>query len=193
MAMPLVRCRRHALCKKTKGAPLLHWVQLHRTSKSKSACSLTWYCSFACFPPLVPPRTRVCIYIGCSCSCRGSIYSGFGGYSGIMHFDDIGRSGKAKSRLAVGCLPAPLRSGPVKKQAGLPSSPPNARGPVLLSDSCSRSTWGGFEVPFGRSLPTGRNRPQVHFPECATEKPRRHVRCHSDGHSAALRDRLQVE
>jgi hypothetical protein len=132
MAMPLVRCRRHALCKKAKGAPLLHRAQLHWTSKSKSSCSLSCFCSFVGFPPLVPPRTRVCIYIDCSCSCSCCGYgkSGFGGYSGIMYFDDIGRSGKAKSRLAVGCLPAPLRSGPAKKPAGLPSSPPNARGPV---------------------------------------------------------------
>jgi hypothetical protein len=57
-----------------------------------------------------------------------------------MYFDDIGRSG-----FAVGCLPAPLRSGPAKKPAGLPFSPPNARGPVRLSDSCPRSTWGGFK------------------------------------------------
>jgi hypothetical protein len=127
MAMLLVRCRRHALCKKAKGAPLLHWVQFRRTSnsksKSKSSGSLLCYCSFSCFTPLAPPRTRAFIYIGCSCSCCGY------GYSGIMYFDDIGRSGKAKSRLAVGCLPAPLRFGPAKKPAGLPSSPPNARGP----------------------------------------------------------------
>ena len=39
----------------------------------------------------------------------------------------------------------------------------------------------------------GRDRPQVHFPESATEKPGRHVRSCSGGHSVALRDRLQVE
>jgi hypothetical protein len=76
---------------------------------------------------------RACIYIGCSYSCCGYGYSSFGGYSGIVYFDDIGRSGKAKSRLAVGCLPAPLRFGPAKKPAGLPSSPPNARGWRLSS------------------------------------------------------------
>ena len=79
-----------------------------------------------------------------------------------------------RSGFAVWCLPAPLRSGPAQKKAGLPSSPPNARGPVPLSTFYPRSTWGGFEVPFGRSLPTGRDRPQVHFPESATEKPGRH-------------------
>jgi len=98
-----------------------------------------------------------------------------------------------RSGFAVGCLPAPLRSGPAQKPAGLPSSPPNARGSVPLSALYPRSTWGGFEVPFGRSLPTGRDRPQVHFPESATEKPGRHVQCCSGGHSAALRDRLQIE
>jgi len=127
MAMPLVRCRRHALCKKAKGAPLLHRAQLHWTSKSKSksSCSLSCFCSFVGFPPLVPPRTRVCIYIDCSCSCSCCGYgkSGFGGYSGIMYFDDIGRSGKAKSRLAVGCLPAPLRSGPAENRRDCPPAP----------------------------------------------------------------------
>jgi hypothetical protein len=48
-------------------------------------------------------------------------------------------------------------------------------------------------VPFGRSLPkSGRDRPQCHFPESATEKPRRREQILSGGHSAALLDRLQV-
>ena len=34
--------------------------------------------------------------------------------------------------------------------------------------------------------------PAFGFQENATEKPRRHVQCRSGGHSAALRDRLQV-
>ena len=186
MAMPLVRCRRHALCKKAKGAPLLHWVQFRRTSNSKSKSissgSLLCYCSFSCFTPLAPPRT--CRGIS---SISGTGAFGIGGGIGTMYFDDIGRSG-----FAVGCLPAPLRSGPAQKTAGLPSSPPNAREPVPLSVLYPRSTWGGFVMPFGRSIPTCRVRPQVHFPESATEKPRRHVRCRSGGHSAALRDRLQV-
>jgi hypothetical protein len=50
-----------------------------------------------------------------------------------------------------------------------------------------RSTCGGFEVPFGRSLPkSGRDRPQGHFPESTTEKPRRREQSLSGGHSAAL-------
>jgi hypothetical protein len=46
-----------------------------------------------------------------------------------------------------------LRSGPAKKPAKLPFSPPNARGPVPLSDSCPRSTRGCFEVPFAGHSP----------------------------------------
>ena len=65
-----------------------------------------------------------------------------------------------------------LRFAPVppKKAGGTSLQPPNARGPVQLSVLYPRSTWGGFEVPFGRSLPTGRDRPQVHFLESTTEK-----------------------
>ena len=100
---------------------------------------------------------------------------------------------RQKAALPSGVFRLRFASVPPKKPAGLPSSPPNARGSVPLSASCPHSTWGGFEVPFGRSLPkSGRDRPQFHFPESATEKPRRHVRCRSGGHSAALRDRLQV-
>jgi hypothetical protein len=59
----------------------------------------------------------MCIYI-VGCSGCGYVYGGIG----TMYFDYLGRSG-----FAVGCLPAPLRSGPTKKPAGLPSSPPNAK------------------------------------------------------------------
>jgi len=75
-----------------------------------------------CFvSPLAPPRP--CRGISSSISGTGAF--GIGGGIGTMYFGDIGRSG-----FAVGCLPAPLRSGPAKKLAGLPFSPPNARGPV---------------------------------------------------------------
>jgi len=132
--------------------------------------------------PLAP--TRPFGGIGIGTFCIGGICGGIG----TTYFDD-GRSGSA-----VGCLPAPLslRSS-ANSRRRLPFSPPNARGPVPLSALYPRFTCGGFEVPFGRSLPkSGRDRPQGHFPVSTTEKTRRREQCFSGGHSAALRDRLQV-
>ncbi len=72
-------------------------------------------CAYCFVSPLAPPRTCGGIGIGI-----GAFGIGGGTGIGTTYFDD-GRSGSA-----VGCLPAPLRFGPAKKPAGLPSSPPNA-------------------------------------------------------------------
>ena len=87
-----------------------------------------------------------------------------------------------------------LRSAPVPPKSRLDFPP----APLTLAGQCRYRFvpalhTGWFEVLFGRSLPTGRDRPQVHFPESSTGKPGRHVRSCSGEHSAALRDRLQVE
>ena len=117
-----VQCGRHALCKKAKGAPLPVWLIDPKQQKQQQQQQHPCGGGLCCFvSPLAPPRT--CRGIS-SISGSGTGAFGIGGI-GTMYFDDIGRSG-----FAVGCLPAPLRSGPAKKPAGLPFSPPNARGPV---------------------------------------------------------------
>jgi hypothetical protein len=109
-------------------------VQFRRTSKNKSkSVSGCCCCDMCCLvSPLAPPR-RCFIVGGCG---RVS-----GGGSGTKCYGYTAK-GYGRSGFAVGCLPAPLRSGPAQKTAGLPSSPPNARGPVPLSALYPRSTWG---------------------------------------------------
>ena len=114
---------------------------------------------------------------------------------------------------AVGCLPAPLRSGLRQKAAGdFPPAPltlaGQCHGDPDLSARARRDCMTAFrlgkmrqaarldatcgsELP-GHSPKNGRDRVARPLTGSATEKPRRHVLCYSGGHSKKRRDRLQV-
>ena len=139
MAMPHVRSRRHALCKKAKGAPLLRWVQFRRISNSNcnSKCGvrvfiLLWYLLFG-FPTSAPARVFYCWWMRV-----WFWWMWWNGYYVFWLYSMMVRAFRLRRRVSS----APLRSGPAKKPAGLPFSPPNARGPVPLLALYPRSTWG---------------------------------------------------
>ena len=144
MAMPLVRCRRHALCKKAKGAPLLHWVQFRRTSNSNSksktkAVSGCFSCCGTCclVSPLAP--LRECFIVG-GCWVWYLVVDLV--VVVVLCVMAIQHNGMGVPASPSGVFRLRFAPVPPKKPAGLPSSPPNARGPVPLSALYPRSTWG---------------------------------------------------